>query len=123
MRLKMFLQINNLISYCVIMGAALFGVAVRIMRVSIQNLTNGYYLLVCPGDVAAYGKNGQSACRYHPLLRTQPAVQRQAGVERQLHPVLRSTAETGTGYCRECRAAGRPSGHAGRVLVSRTCWP
>ncbi|HED1708946.1 TPA: type IV secretion system DNA-binding domain-containing protein, partial [Citrobacter freundii] len=41
MRLKMFLQINNLISYYVIMGTVLFGLAVVLMRMSIQNLTNG----------------------------------------------------------------------------------
>lgn len=41
MRLKMCLQINNLISYYVIMGTALFGIAVLLMRMSIQNLTNG----------------------------------------------------------------------------------
>lgn len=41
MRLKMFLQINNLISYYVIMGTVLFGIAVLLMRISIQNLTNG----------------------------------------------------------------------------------
>ncbi|EBU3473310.1 conjugal transfer protein TraD, partial [Salmonella enterica] len=41
MRLKMFLQINNLISYYVIMGTVLFGIAVLLMRMSIQNLTNG----------------------------------------------------------------------------------
>lgn len=41
MRLKMFLQINNLISYYVIMGIVLFGIAVLLMRISIQNLTNG----------------------------------------------------------------------------------
>ncbi|MEF3447540.1 hypothetical protein V4S81_12300 [Citrobacter freundii] len=33
MRLKMFLQINNLISYYVIMGTVLFGIAVLLMRV------------------------------------------------------------------------------------------
>ncbi|WP_410203825.1 TraD N-terminal domain-containing protein, partial [Escherichia coli] len=36
-----FLQINNLISYYVIMGTVLFGIAVLLMRISIQNLTNG----------------------------------------------------------------------------------
>ncbi|EKC2245516.1 type IV secretion system DNA-binding domain-containing protein [Salmonella enterica] len=41
MRLKMFLQINNLISYYVIMGTVLFGIAVLLIRMSIQNLTNG----------------------------------------------------------------------------------
>lgn len=41
MRLKMFLQINNLISYYVIMGTILFGITVLLMRMSIQNLTNG----------------------------------------------------------------------------------
>ena len=53
MRLKMFLQINNLISYYVIMGTVLFGIAV-----------------LCPDDFTFYGKNGESACLYHPLLRT-----------------------------------------------------
>ena len=41
MRLKMFLQINNLISYYVIIGAVLFAGAVLLLRISIQNLTNG----------------------------------------------------------------------------------
>ncbi len=41
MRLKMFLQINNLISYYVIIGTALFSIAVLLIRISIQNLLNG----------------------------------------------------------------------------------
>ena len=41
MRLKMFLQINNLIAYYVITGAAISAIAALIMRISIQNLTNG----------------------------------------------------------------------------------
>ncbi|UAN24966.1 type IV conjugative transfer system coupling protein TraD (plasmid) [Enterobacter sp. JBIWA003] len=41
MRLKMFLQINNLISFYVIMGTVLMTLAVLLMRISIQNLNNG----------------------------------------------------------------------------------
>lgn len=41
MRLKMFLQINNLISYYVIMGTALFTLAILFIRISVQNLMNG----------------------------------------------------------------------------------
>ncbi|MFQ6247257.1 type IV conjugative transfer system coupling protein TraD [Yersinia enterocolitica] len=41
MRLKMFLQINNLISYYVIMGMVLLGIAVLLIRISLQNLMNG----------------------------------------------------------------------------------
>lgn len=41
MRLKMFLQINNLISCYVIIVTVLFGLAVILIRMSIQNLTNG----------------------------------------------------------------------------------
>lgn len=69
MRLKMFLQINNLISYYVIMGTVLFGIAVLLMRISIQNLTNGiiYWFVRM---ISPLRKNGESACLYHPLLRT-----------------------------------------------------
>lgn len=41
MRLKMFLQINNLISYYVIMGTVLFTIALLFMRISIQTMMNG----------------------------------------------------------------------------------
>ncbi len=41
MRLKMFLQINNLISYYVIMGIVLLGIAMLLIRISLQNLMNG----------------------------------------------------------------------------------
>ncbi|MDZ7320029.1 type IV conjugative transfer system coupling protein TraD [Kosakonia sacchari] len=41
MRLKMFLQINNLIAYYVLTGTVLVGIAVLLIRMSIQNLTNG----------------------------------------------------------------------------------
>lgn len=41
MRLKMFLQINNLISYYVLIGTALFALAVLLMRMSFQNMYNG----------------------------------------------------------------------------------
>lgn len=41
MRLKMFLQINNLISYYVIMGTVLLAIATLLTRISIQNLSNG----------------------------------------------------------------------------------
>lgn len=45
MRLKMFLQINNIISYYVIMFSALLMMAILFVRISLQNLMNGiiYY--------------------------------------------------------------------------------
>ncbi|EHF4936973.1 type IV conjugative transfer system coupling protein TraD [Enterobacter hormaechei] len=45
MRLKMFLQINNIISYYVIMFSALLMTAILFIRISLQNLMNGiiYY--------------------------------------------------------------------------------
>lgn len=41
MHLKLFLQINNLISYYIIMGMVLLGIAVLLIRISLQNLMNG----------------------------------------------------------------------------------
>ncbi|PFP18661.1 hypothetical protein COJ96_25975, partial [Bacillus sp. AFS073361] len=45
MRLKMFLQINNIISYYVIIFSALLMMAILFIRISLQNLMNGiiYY--------------------------------------------------------------------------------
>ncbi|MDO3417612.1 hypothetical protein QWI30_00450 [Citrobacter freundii] len=54
MRLKMFLQINNLISYYVIMGTVLFGLAVAADAYEYSESDQRHYLLVCPGHVAFY---------------------------------------------------------------------
>lgn len=66
MRLKMFLQINNLISYYVIMGTVLFGIAVLLIRISLQNLMNGIiYWFVHARLCAADRENGQPTGLYH----------------------------------------------------------
>lgn len=41
MRLKMFLQINNLISYYVVMFSVLLAISILLIRMSLQNLMNG----------------------------------------------------------------------------------
>ncbi|MDO3417611.1 hypothetical protein QWI30_00445 [Citrobacter freundii] len=90
---------------------------------SIQNLTNGiiyWFVRVMSPFTERMVSQPVYTIRYYEHTLQYSARQ---VLSDNYTSLLRATAETGAGDCRLCRAAGRLSGHAGRVLVPRACRP